>query len=99
MSYIEAVEDKIPRGKYNGTTCYYPPCHICGGKAFSLNYIRGNKYTCKECKKAKSKTKEQKMLHSLLENAEKAEKAGIDRFEDWQKMSGKAEKIRNREKW
>lgn len=53
MSYQEAIEDRIPR-KYlrNGMSGYLPPCHLCGKPTYSWNYIRGHRYTCKNCKKA-----------------------------------------------
>lgn len=50
MSYNEAIEDKIPTSKSNGSTIYYPSCHICGESVRSWNYIRSMKYTCIECK-------------------------------------------------
>lgn len=67
MSYREAVEDGIPTRKMrNGTTAYSPPCVICGQPAFSFSYIRGSRYTCRDCK-----TKAD--IHRLLskENARK----------------------------
>lgn len=51
MSYREAQEDGITiktRGKCD--TAYYPLCHICGQPTYSRNYIRGHRYTCKDCK-------------------------------------------------
>lgn len=55
MSYREAQEDGITvRQLGNGSTVYYPLCHICGGPTFSHNYIRNNKYTCKDCKTSAS---------------------------------------------
>ena len=51
MSYREAQEDGITiRRLRNGSTVYYPLCHICGEPTFSHNYIRNNRYTCKGCK-------------------------------------------------
>ena len=55
MSYQEALEDKIPyRTLKNGMWAYHPPCHICGGRAYSWSYIRGHKYTCKACREKKT---------------------------------------------
>ena len=54
MSYQEAIEDHVPRKSLrNGMWAYLPPCHVCGGQAYSWNYIRGNKYTCKDCRQIK----------------------------------------------
>ena len=54
MSYQEAIEDRVPRKSLrNGMWAYLPPCHICGSSAYSWNYIRGNKYTCKACRHKK----------------------------------------------
>ena len=54
MSYQEAIEDRVPRKSLlNGMWAYLPPCHICGEPAYSWNYIRGNKYTCKACRQKK----------------------------------------------
>lgn len=52
MSYQEAVEDRIPKKCLrNGMWAYLPPCHVCRGHAYSWNYIRGHRYTCKACRK------------------------------------------------
>lgn len=51
MSYREAIEDGVPTKRMrNGTTVYSPPCAICGQPSFSFNYIRGNRYVCRDCK-------------------------------------------------
>lgn len=62
MSYYEALEDNIPMEKKNGFTYYYPSCRVCGSPTPSWNYLRGMKYTCKDCKE-------------LLVEQERAEKA------------------------
>ena len=55
MSYREAQEDGVTTRRLgNASTVYYPLCHLCGKPTFSRNYIRTNKYTCKECKTAAS---------------------------------------------
>ena len=37
MSYREAQQDGVTiRRSGNGSTVYYPPCHICGKPTFSL---------------------------------------------------------------
>ena len=68
MSYREAVEDGIrtERSK-NGGSYYYPPCHICGSPVFSWAYVRGNRYTCLNCKA-------KEMLHKQLTKDEKIHK-------------------------
>jgi len=52
MALSDAVRDKIPFGKNKrGFTVYHPPCHICGKRVDSWNYIPGRKYTCWKCKR------------------------------------------------
>jgi len=51
MGWHEAMEDGIPIVKDNTKhNLYYPPCHICGSPVYSWSYIRGIKYTCKDCR-------------------------------------------------
>lgn len=50
MSFIEAKEDGVRYAKNGRMTSYYPLCSICGKEVHSLSYIRGLRYTCKECK-------------------------------------------------
>jgi len=51
MGWHEAVEDGITIVKdQRGSNCYYPPCHICDTPVYSWSYIRGAKYTCKDCR-------------------------------------------------
>lgn len=50
MGYNEAKEDGIRIVSSNNYTAYYPKCHICGEETKVMAYIRGTKYTCKQCK-------------------------------------------------
>lgn len=51
MSYKEAKENNIRFEKQtNGSTVYFPLCHICGEETFSQNYVIGREYTCTKCK-------------------------------------------------
>lgn len=60
MSYWEAQQDGVTiRRSGNGSTVYYPPCHICGKPTFSQSYMRNRKYTCGACKAAASIQKPQ----------------------------------------
>ena len=60
MSYREAQQDGVTiRRSGNGSTVYYPPCHICGNPTFSQSYMRNRKYTCGACKAAASIQKPQ----------------------------------------
>lgn len=54
MGYREAKEDGVRTGEMKFSNCFYPPCHRCGRETFSRNYIRGYKYTCKDCKAQES---------------------------------------------
>ena len=66
MSYQEAKRDGIPMGKDNrGFTAYYPPCHICGQRVESWNYIPANRYTCCLCKTLRRK-KDGKDEHNAI---------------------------------
>lgn len=88
MGYKEAVEDGIPMETRNGfTKGYYPPCHICGASIFSMNYKRGLKYTCPECRNylAEAKLegttlpKKQKKLQEAVKRIQKV--ADITKYE------------------
>ena len=51
MGYLEAKEDGIKMVKQrNGSTAYYPKCHLCNNEMFTMTYLKNVKYTCKECK-------------------------------------------------
>ena len=81
MGYKEAIEDGI---KTNGQDyClnqYLIPCCECGQIVASWSYIRGRKYTCKECKKVqKNEIKEIKKPFKVEEQKRKLENA-IDRI-------------------
>lgn len=52
MSYREAQEDGVLTKAHGINMAYYPPCHICGQPTYSRNYVRGYRYTCKDCKAA-----------------------------------------------
>ena len=68
MSYREAQEDGVTiRRSGNGSTVYYPPCHICGKPTFSQSYMRNRKYTCGACKAAASIRKTARGPHSSSE--------------------------------
>lgn len=72
MGYHAAIEDGIKIDKSNYDTYYYPECCLCGAEVKSLNYIRGLKYKCEECK-AKLKTADKK--HQDENNYKKKETA------------------------
>lgn len=57
MSFIEAKEDgvRVSGGKMG--TNYHPKCHKCNQETWSLNYRRGHKYTCAECKEKEREVK------------------------------------------
>lgn len=74
MGYREALEDNIPVKQGRG---YYPPCHICGASVFSMQYQRGLKYTCPDCKQY---LVESKILNNELPKKEKKLKEAIKRI-------------------
>lgn len=68
MSYREAQQDGVTIWRSgNGSTVYYPPCHICGKPTFSQSYMRNRKYTCGACKAAASIRKAARGPHSSSE--------------------------------
>ena len=66
MSWNEALEDGIPvTADKSAFNWYHPPCHICGAPVKSWSYIRGTRYTCKDCRVelVKQSREEGSLLH------------------------------------
>ena len=52
MSQLDAIKDGIRiEDDMDGFPCYYPPCHLCGTPVYTWSYLRGTKYTCRDCRK------------------------------------------------
>lgn len=90
MSYYEALEDGIyiKKDKYGGNW-YYPTCHICGCSVPSWNYIRGNVYTCKDCK----------LYLALIEKQEKIRANKNGRIDKLNRAIDRISKIAKTEKY
>ena len=79
----EAKEDGIKSRRNPGTgeTYYYPHCSECGTEVFSLSYIRGRKYTCKECKDKKYFTDKKKSIDRSNEAKERKFENALKRIQ------------------
>lgn len=96
MGYKEAQEDGVRRGRITETneSYYYPKCCECGKEMFSYSYIRGKKYTCKDCKqknyfsdKEKRVDRSNEAKESKFENALKRIKSAVgeSKFKKYEK--------------
>lgn len=83
MGYKEAKEDGIKSRRNPGTgeTYYYPHCSECDTEVFSLSYIRGRKYTCKECKDKKYFTDKKKSIDRSNEAKERKFENALKRIQ------------------
>jgi very-short-patch-repair endonuclease len=83
MGYREALEDNIRmfQNETSHSNLYYPKCHICSKEVKSLSYIRGNKYTCMECK-------------TNIYLSDKDKKAVYDKYEKDKKFDNAINRVR-----
>lgn len=87
MGYVDAVKDgiRIVEGNRssNGNsyfTKYYPRCEVCGNEFCSGNYIRGNRYICKECRAKESVIIKERCVESSKEEKDKRFERAVDRI-------------------
>lgn len=76
MGYADAIADNIPVVQEGSRKGYAPPCHVCGESVFSMNYIRGMKYTCPDCKQYLAEAK----LNSEASNQNKKLDVAVKRI-------------------
>lgn len=83
MGYKEAKEDGIKSRRNSETkeTYYYPKCCECGKEVFTLSYIRGRKYTCKECRDKKYFSDKEKSIDRSNEAKDKKFENAVKRIE------------------